>query len=188
MNLINSGKVLEIKDGIIIASGLSEVGYNEKVVITNKLGDQIEGLALNLEADKVGIIVLGNPNTIEQGDIVSTTGKLLSIKVSESLIGRVIDPLGNPIDGLGPIDTSVAYEMPLDKIAPGVIERQDVTRPVQTGIIAVDSMTAIVRGQRQLIIGDRQTGKTAVAIDTILNQAEAAKKQGLPLMKCIYVA
>jgi len=189
MNLINTGKVLEIKDGIISADGLSEVGYNEKVIIRTKTGEQVEGLVLNLEEDRTGIIVLGSFNNISEGDTVEATHEQLSLKVSDNFLGRVVNPLGQPLDGLGDIvELDKDKVMPLEKIAPGVIARQRVSRPVQTGIIAIDALTAIGRGQRQLIIGDRQTGKTSLVIDTILNQAKSAKEQGLPLLKCIYVA
>jgi len=188
MKLINSGKVLEIKDGIVIVDGLSQVGYNERVLINTRSGQKIAGLALNLQKETIGIIVLGDPNQITEGDTVESTGEQLSINVSDKLLGRVINPLGEPLDGLGEIAGTFTKNMPLEKIAPGVIQRQSVNRPMQTGIISIDSLTAIGRGQRQLIIGDRQTGKTTIAIDTIINQAKVAKEQGLPQVKCIYVA
>lgn len=188
MEVKNVGKVLEIKDGIIWADGLSAVGFNEKVLINTKDGFKITGLALNLEKNRVGIIVIGDYLKINQGDVIETTGELFSIKVSTKMLGRVIDPLGNPLDGMGEIDLKEAKDMPLMKIAPGVIDRKDVHRPMQTGIKNIDSMLPIGRGQRQLIIGDRQTGKTAILIDTIINQKQSAEELGFPLVKCIYVA
>jgi F-type H+/Na+-transporting ATPase subunit alpha len=188
MEIKNTGEVLEMKDGIIIASGLSLAGYNEKVIITTKSEKRIEGLVLNLEQDRVGIIVVGEPNEIGEGDIIETTGEVFKLDISDGFIGRVIDPLGNPLDGKGEIKHSNSKSMLMQKIAPGVIERKDVYRPIQTGIKAVDSMIPIGRGQRQLIIGDRQTGKTAIAIDTIINQKQSSEIQNLPLVKCIYVA
>jgi F-type H+/Na+-transporting ATPase subunit alpha len=188
MEIKNTGKVLEVKDGVINASGLSSAGYNEKVIITTKTGKRIQGLILNLEPNKVGIIVVGEFNEIGEGDIIETTGEVFTLEVSDALIGRVIDPLGNPIDGKGEIKHKNPRQMPMQKIAPGVIDRKDVFRPIQTGIKAVDSMIPVGRGQRQLIIGDRQTGKTAIAIDTIINQKQSSETQKLPLVKCIYVA
>jgi len=188
MKLINTGKVLELRDGIVISDGLSEVGYNEKVIIKTKNGTSVDRLVLNLEKNTTGIIILGNSDSVSEGDTIETTGEQLHINVSEKLLGRVISPLGIAIDGLGEINSKDAKSMPLEKIAPGVIERESVNRPMQTGIISIDALTAVGRGQRQLIIGDRQTGKTSLAIDTIINQARVAKEQGLPLVKCIYVA
>ncbi len=188
MKLINTGKVLEIKDGIVISDGLSEVGYNEKVIINTRTGKRIQGVALSLEDKSVGIIVLGSYNEVSEGDTVESTGELLAIKASDALLGRVINPLGEAIDGKGEIEHKDSRQMLLDRIAPGVVERKDVKRPLQSGILAIDAMTAVGRGQRQLIIGDRQTGKTSLTIDTIINQARSAKEQGLPLVKCIYVA
>jgi len=142
-------------------------------------GNNLFGLALNLERDSVGAVILGDYKTVSEGDKVKCTGRILEVPVGESLLGRVLDSLGNPIDGKGPVDS--ASTSPIEKIAPGVIERKSVDQPVQTGLKAIDSMVPIGRGQRELIIGDRQTGKTAVAIDAIINQ----KGTGV---KCIYVA
>jgi len=169
------GKVMEIGDGVARISGLSDVMASEMVEFSNG----VMGVALNLEEDRIGAMILGECRSIKEGDEVKSTGKILSVPVSESMIGRVIDPLGNPIDGKGEIKTDKFY--PIEKIAPGVITRKSVNQPVQTGIKAVDSMIPIGRGQRELIIGDRQTGKTAIAVDTIINQ----KGQD---MICIYVA
>lgn len=177
----NTGRVLEVKDGIAFVDGLSKVGYSELVKFNkNKERDDVMGLALNLEKDKVGIIVLGDYKKISEGDLVESTGKLLSIPVSVAYLGRVIDPLGNPIDGEALTHDKVT-NMPLEVESPGVIDRKDVKRPLQTGIKSIDGMTNIGKGQRQLIIGDRQTGKTAVAIDTIINQ------NGQDVV-CIYVS
>ena len=137
------------------------------------------GIAFNLESNRVGIIILGEYDNINEGDELRPTGRVASVRVGAALVGRVVDALGNPIDGKGPIAAADSY--PVERIAPGVMERQNVFRPVQTGIVAIDSMIPIGRGQRELIIGDRQTGKTALGIDTILNQ----KGQD---MHCIYVA
>lgn len=169
------GHVIEVGDGIARISGLSNVASQEMVEFT---GGQI-GVALNLEEDTVGVIILGSDKGIKEGDEVRTTGKILSLPVGESLIGRVVDPLGRAQDGKGEIKSNKMY--PIEKIAPRVIKRKSVTQPVQTGIKAIDSMIPVGRGQRELIIGDRQTGKTAIAIDTIINQ----KGQD---MICIYVA
>lgn len=169
------GRVTEVGDGIARISGLSDVKSQEMVEFAN--GQM--GVALNLEEDTVGAIVLGSDKGIKEGDEVKTTGKILSLPVGEALMGRVVDPLGVPQDGKGAIKTDKFY--PIEKIAPRVIKRKSVTTPVQTGIKAIDSMIPIGRGQRELIIGDRQTGKTAIAIDTIVNQKEEN-------MICIYVA
>ena len=169
------GKVIEVGDGVARISGLSDLMASEMVEFPN---GEI-GVALNLEEDRVGAMVLGDYLGIKEGDEVKATGKILSIPVGEGMIGRVIDPLGAPVDGKGDIKSDAYY--PVEKIAPGVITRKSVHQPVQTGIKAIDALIPIGRGQRELIIGDRQTGKTAVAIDTIINQ----KGQN---MKCIYVA
>jgi len=169
------GKVLEVGDGVARLSGLSDIMSSEMV----EFEGGTMGVALNLEEDRVGVVVLGDHESIHEGDTVKSSGRILSVPVSDACIGRVLDPLGNPVDGKGPIVADTYY--PIEKIAPGVIMRQSVHQPVQTGIKAIDSMIPIGRGQRELIIGDRQTGKTAVAIDTILNQ----KGQN---MICIYVA
>ena len=169
------GHVIEVGDGIARISGLSDVASQEMVEFAS--GQM--GVALNLEEDTVGAIILGSDKGIKEGDEVRTTGKILSLPVGEALMGRVVDPLGRPQDGKGAIKSDKFY--PIEKIAPRVIKRKSVSVPVQTGIKAVDSMIPIGRGQRELIIGDRQTGKTAIAIDTIINQKEEN-------MICIYVA
>ena len=169
------GKVIEVGDGVARISGLSDLMASEMVEFPN---GEI-GVALNLEEDRVGAMVLGNYLGIKEGDEVKATGKVLSIPVADAMIGRVINPLGIPVDGKGEIKADKFY--PVEKIAPGVITRKSVHQPVQTGIKAIDALIPIGRGQRELIIGDRQTGKTAIAIDTIINQ----KGQN---MKCIYVA
>jgi F-type H+/Na+-transporting ATPase subunit alpha len=172
------GRVLKISDGIALVSGLSEVMMSEIVKFKTEDGE-ITGVALNLEESLVGIIVLGDFTTIREGDEVVATKRVLEVPVGEAVIGRVLNPLGEPLDGKGKVETNQFY--PVDKIAPGVITRAPVKEPVQTGIKAIDAMIPIGRGQRELIIGDRQLGKTALAIDTIINQ----KGQN---MKCIYVA
>ncbi len=169
------GRVLEVGDGIARIYGLSGVMAGEMIEFPNG----VYGLALNLEEHSVGAIILGDYLSIREGDEVRSTGRLLSVPVGEAVIGRVIDPLGNPLDGKGPIVTD--QRRPVESVAPGVAERQPVCEPLQTGIKAIDAMTPIGRGQRELIIGDRKTGKTTIAIDTILNQ----KGTGV---KCFYVA
>jgi F-type H+-transporting ATPase subunit alpha len=176
------GSVLQIGDGIARVYGLSNAEAGELVEF-EKTG--LKGIVLNLEEDNVGIVLLGDVEDINEGDKVKRTGKIASIKVGESLLGRVINTLGEPIDGKGEIGGEL-YEMPLERKAPGVIFRQPVNEPLQTGIKAIDAMIPIGRGQRELIIGDRQTGKTAIAIDTIINQKEFYEK-GEPVY-CIYVA
>ncbi len=158
------GRVLEVGDGIARVYGLSSAMAGEMVEFPNG----VNGLVFNLEENSVGIILLGDYKTIQEGDEVRATGELLSVPVGDSLIGRVVDPLGNPIDGQGPIAASETR--PLETAAPGVVARQPVKQPMQTGIKAVDAMTPIGRGQRELIIGDRKTGKTAIALDAIINQ------------------
>ena len=162
----NTGKIVAIADGVAKLEGLSEVMYNEMI----DFGDGIFGLALNLEEDEVGCVILGDYSKLKEGDEATTTGKLLSVPVGKGLLGRVVDAIGNPIDGKGPVNTTENY--PVDEIAPGIIPRKSVDQPLQTGIMAVDSMIPIGRGQRELIIGDRSTGKTTIAIDTIINQAK----------------
>jgi F-type H+-transporting ATPase subunit alpha len=169
------GKVLEVFDGIVKVSGLSDIKSSEMVTFPN--GET--GVALNLEEDAVGIIVLGDFSKIKEGDEVKATGKILEIPVSDNILGRVVSAIGAPIDGKGAIKTGKTY--PIEKVAPGVITRLSVTEPVATGIKVIDAIIPIGRGQRELIIGDRQTGKTAIAIDTILNQ----KGQNLI---CVYVS
>jgi len=187
MKVISTGTVKKLQDGVILADGLSDAGYNEVVKIYAQGGKPIDGLVLNLETEQTGIIALGSSGEIREGDQIQVTGKLLSIEVSDALLGRVINSLGEPIDGKGAIEHKKSRVMNLEKIAPDVLSRDDVSRPLQTGIMAVDALTPIGRGQRQLIIGDRQTGKTALALDTILNQNQSAKELNLPLVKCIYV-
>ncbi len=172
------GKVMEVGDGIARISGLSDVMMSEMLEFNTKEGN-VYGVALNLDEDSVGAIILGDFVGIKEGDEVRCLKKILEVPVGEAIIGRVVNPLGEPIDGEGNIETDKFY--PVEKIAPGVITRESVSQPVQTGIKAIDSMIPIGRGQRELIIGDRQIGKTAIAIDTIINQ----KGQN---MKCIYVA
>ncbi len=175
------GTVLEVGDGVARIYGLSKAQSGELLEFENGL----RALVLNLEEDNVGAVLLGDSQDIKEGDTVKRTGTIASIKVGEGMVGRVVDTLGQPIDGKGPIEGEI-FEMPLERKAPGVIYRQPVSEPLQTGIKAIDSMIPIGRGQRELIIGDRQTGKTAVAIDTIINQKEFYEK-GEPVF-CIYVA
>ena len=169
------GRVLEVGDGIARVYGLSGVMAGEMV----EFPSGTIGLAFNLEENSVGVIILGDYLDIKEGDEVKSTGRLLSVPVGDAVIGRVVDPLGNPLDGKGPVVTP--ERRPVECIAPGVAERQPVREPLQTGIKAIDAMTPIGRGQRELIIGDRKTGKTAIGIDTIINQ----KTSGV---KCFYVA
>lgn len=175
------GTVLQVGDGIARLYGLTKVQAGELIEFENGL----KGIVLNLEEDNVGAVLLGNSKGIREGNTAKRTGKIASINVSEGMLGRVVDTLGNPIDGKGPI-TGKTFEMPLERKAPGVIFRQPVNEPLQTGIKAIDAMIPIGRGQRELIIGDRQTGKTAVAIDTIINQKEFYAKG--ETVFCIYVA
>ncbi|HVJ84114.1 MAG TPA: F0F1 ATP synthase subunit alpha, partial [Caulifigura sp.] len=175
MQTAEVGRVIEVGDGIARAVGLSSAMAGEMVEFSNGT----RGQCFNLEENSVGIIILGDYLAIQEGDEVRTTGALLSVPVGEALIGRVVDPLGNPLDGKGPVISSVTR--PVEFMAPGVAERKPVTEPLQTGIKAVDAMTPVGRGQRELIIGDRKTGKSAVAVDTIINQ-----KGGDVI--CVYVA
>ncbi len=175
------GTVLQVGDGIARIYGLTRVQSGELIEFENGL----RGVVLNLEEDNVGAVLLGKSNDIKEGDVVKRTGKIASLKVGEGMLGRVVDTMGNPIDGKGPISGEL-FEMPLERKAPGVIYRQPVNEPLQTGIKAVDAMIPIGRGQRELIIGDRQTGKTAVAIDTIINQKEFYERG--QAVYCIYVA
>lgn len=162
----NTGAIVMIGDGVAKVDGLSEVMYNEMIEFPGGL----TGIALNLEEEEVGCVILGDTSHLKEGDEVSTTGRLLSVPVGKGLLGRVVDALGSPLDGKGPIEAT-GYS-PLEKIAPGIIPRQSVNQPIQTGIMPIDAMIPIGRGQRELIIGDRQTGKTTIAIDTIINQAK----------------
>ena len=175
------GTVLTVGDGIARVYGLSNAQYGELVEFENGL----EGIVLNLEEDNVGVVLLGPSKEIKEGATVKRTERIASIKVGEEMVGRVVDTLGNPIDGKGPIGGDL-YEMPLERKAPGVIYRQPVDEPMQTGIKSIDAMIPVGRGQRELVIGDRQTGKTTVCIDTILNQKEFYDA-GEPVF-CVYVA
>jgi F-type H+-transporting ATPase subunit alpha len=180
-NLEEVGTVLQIGDGIARIYGLNNVRSGELVEFENG----VKAIALNLEEDNVGVVLMGDSGDIKEGQIVKRTGEIASIKVGEGLVGRVINTLGDPIDGKGPI-TGDLFEMPLERKAPGVIFREPVKEPLQTGIKAIDAMIPIGRGQRELVIGDRQTGKSAICIDTIINQKEF-HKAGKPVY-CIYVA
>ena len=171
----NEGTVVGVSDGIVRIHGLADAQYGEMIEFTGGL----YGMALNLERDSVGVVVLGDYKNLTEGMTARCTGRILEVPVGPEMLGRVVDSLGTPIDGKGPINTTLTA--PIEQVAPGVIARQSVDQPVQTGLKAIDAMVPIGRGQRELIIGDRQIGKTAVAIDTILNQ----KGKGL---KCIYVA
>ncbi|NNJ82805.1 MAG: F0F1 ATP synthase subunit alpha, partial [Flavobacteriaceae bacterium] len=175
------GTVLTIGDGIARVYGLSNAQYGELVEFENGL----EGIVLNLEEDNVGVVLLGPYTEIKEGATVKRTQRIASINVGEGIVGRVVNTLGEPIDGKGPI-SGETFEMPLERKAPGVIYRQPVNEPLQTGIKSVDAMIPIGRGQRELVIGDRQTGKTTVCIDTIINQKEFYDA-GEPVY-CIYVA
>ena len=173
--LVDVGTVVQVGDGVASIQGLQGVRSNELL----DFGDDVLGLALNLESDIVGAAILGDPNAVKEGDRVRSTGRIIEVPVGDALIGRVVDPLGRPLDGKGPVATTGTRSV--EKVAPNVVSRQSVDQPVQTGIKAVDSMIPIGRGQRELIIGDRSTGKTAIALDTIINQ------KGGDLI-CIYVA
>ncbi len=173
------GEVIEVGDGIAKISGLDDVMMSEMLEFENKTGEKINGVTLNLEEGEVGAIILGNYKNIKEGDRVKCLRKILSVPVGKDIIGRVLNPLGEPLDGKNKIKTDKYY--PVEKIAPGVMARAGVNQPIQTGIKCIDSIIPIGRGQRELIIGDRQTGKTAIAIDTIINQ----QGEGV---KCIYVA
>jgi F-type H+/Na+-transporting ATPase subunit alpha len=175
------GTVLQIGDGIARIYGLGGVQYGELIEFENGL----QGIALNLEEDNVGAVLLGASNEIKEGDTVKRTGRIASVNVGEKMLGRVVNTLGEPIDGKGPIEGEV-FEMPIERKAPGVIYRQPVNEPLQTGVKAIDAMIPVGRGQRELVIGDRQTGKTTVCIDTIINQKEFYDR-GEPVF-CIYVA
>ncbi|HEU0136396.1 MAG TPA: F0F1 ATP synthase subunit alpha, partial [Flavobacterium sp.] len=175
------GTVLRIGDGIALVHGLSNVQYGELVEFENG----VEGIVLNLEEDNVGVVLLGAYTGVKEGSTAKRTQRIASLRVGEQMVGRVVNTLGFPIDGKGPIGGEL-YEMPLERKAPGVIFRQPVTEPLQTGIKAVDAMIPVGRGQRELVIGDRQTGKSTVCIDTILNQKEFYDA-GQPVF-CIYVA
>src|SRR5215213_8197840 len=175
-NVAETGQVLSVGDGIARIFGLQNVMAGELVEFPSA---GLRGMALNLETDNVGVVIFGDDRAIREVDTVSRTGSILEVPVGEGLLGRVVDALGNPIDGKGPI--KAAFNSPIERVAPGVVSRKSVSQPVQTGYKAIDSMVPIGRGQRELIIGDRQTGKTALAVDTIINQ----KTSGI---KCVYVA
>ena len=175
------GTVLQVGDGIARIYGMNGVQYGELI----EFDGGMQGIALNLEEDNVGAVLLGRSSSVREGDTVRRLGKIASVKVGDGMVGRVVDTLGQPIDGKGPIQGEL-FEMPIERKAPGVIFRQPVNEPLQTGIKAVDAMIPIGRGQRELIIGDRQTGKTTVAIDAIINQREFYDR-GEPVY-CIYVA
>src|SRR6056297_2756080 len=177
------GTVLQVGDGIARLYGLSNIQAGELIDFP---GSGVTGMALNLEEDNVGAVLFGEVDQVKEGDEARRTGRIASIQVSEEMLGRVIDPLGNPIDGKGPIGGE-KLEMPLERKAPGVIYREPVTEPLQTGLKSVDSMIPIGRGQRELVIGDRQTGKTAVLTDTIINQKRTHEEGDSPVY-CIYVA
>src|SRR5512136_2455970 len=184
----NVGTIREIGDGVARIEGLADVMLNEMI----DLGHGITGLALNLEETEVAVIILGDYTQLHEGDEARATGKLLQVPVGKGLLGRVVNTLGEPVDGKGPIKSDVAY--PVEKIAPGIIRRSPVRQPVQTGIMAIDAMIPIGRGQRELIIGDRSTGKTTLCIDTIISQArlnkaaEAGGDKNYRPLYCIYVA
>ena len=169
------GRVLEVFDGIARVSGLPDASINELL----EFEDGTLGLALNLDEDSIGAVILGDVGNVDEGHIVRSTGRILSVPVGDALLGRVVNALGEPIDDRGPLDASTSRRLEIQ--APGIVDRQPVGEPMQTGIKAIDAMTPIGRGQRELIIGDRKTGKTSVALDTIINQ----RGQGV---KCIYVA
>ena len=175
LTLVDVGTVVQVGDGIASIQGLQGVGSNELL----DFGNEVLGLAMNLESDIVGAAILGDPNAVKEGDRVRSTGQIIEVPVGEALIGRVVDPLGHPLDGKGPVNTSGTR--PVEQVAPNVVVRKSVDTPVQTGIKAIDAMIPIGRGQRELIIGDRSTGKTAIALDSIINQ------KGGDLI-CIYVA
>ncbi len=175
LTMVDVGTVVQVGDGIASIQGLQGARSNELL----DFGNDVLGLALNLEADLVGAAILGDPNAVKEGDRVRSTGRIIEVPVGEALIGRAVDPLGRPLDGKGPVNTTAT--LPVERTAPNVVVRRSVDTPVQTGIKAVDAMIPIGRGQRELIIGDRTTGKTAIAIDTIINQ------KGGDLV-CIYVA
>ena len=182
------GVIREIGDGVAKIEGLTDAMLNEMI----DLGHGITGLALNLDETEVGVVVLGDYTQLKQGDEVRTTGKVLQVPVGKGLLGRVVNVLGEPVDGKGPIKYDKTY--PVEKTAPGIIRRRSVDQPVQTGIMAIDAMIPIGRGQRELIIGDRATGKTTICIDTIISQArlnkaaEAAGDKDYRPLYCIYVA
>merc|ERR1711957_995715 len=176
------GSVISIGDGIARVFGLTKVQAGEMV----EFKSEVKGMALNLETDNVGIVILGNDREIQEGDIVKRTGSIVDVPIGEGMLGRVIDALGNAIDGKGPVEYTERSRIELK--APGIIPRKSVHEPMQTGLKSVDALVPIGRGQRELIIGDRQTGKTAVAIDTIINQKAIFESGDAKALYCIYVA
>src|SRR5262245_1139363 len=184
----NIGIIREIGDGVARVEGLGDVMLNEML----DLGRGITGLALTLEETEVGVIILGDHTSLQEGDEVRATGRLLQVPVGKGLLGRVVNMLGEPVDGKGPIASTQAY--PVEKIAPGIMRRRPISQPVQTGVMAIDAMIPIGRGQRELIIGDRSTGKTTICIDTIISQArlnrdaDARGDAEYRRLYCIYVA
>ena len=179
MNFTNTGVVKQVKDGVVFAEGLSSVGYNETVVIKSS-GGAVRGLALNLDDELVGIAVLGDFLQVKEGDLVEASGEVLGISVDDTLLGKTLDALGNSYNTTTPV-CAKGILMPLEKVAPGVLDRENVKTPLQTGILAIDATIPIGRGQRELIIGDRQTGKSTICIDTIINQ------RGKDVV-CVYVS
>ncbi len=175
LTLVDVGTVVRVGDGIASIQGLQGVQFNELL----DFGNDVSGLALNLESDVVGAAILGDPSVVKEGDRVRSTGRIIEVPCGDALVGRVVDPLGRPIDGKGPVNTTAS--LPVERIAPNVVARSSVDTPVQTGVKSIDAMIPIGRGQRELIIGDRSTGKTAIVLDTIINQ------KGGDLI-CIYVA
>src|SRR5215471_7677661 len=184
----NVGVIREVGDGVARVEGLSDVMLNEML----DLGHGVTGLALSLDETDVGVVVLGDDTKLEEGGEVHATGKLLQVPVGKGLLGRVVNTLGQPLDGKGPIVSDTDY--PVEKIAPGIMRRRPISQPVQTGIMAIDAMIPIGRGQRELIIGDRSTGKTTICVDTIISQArlnraaEATGDKNYRPLYCIYVA
>ena len=184
----NVGIIRELGDGVAKLEGLTDAMLNEMI----DLGSGVTGLVLNLEETEVGVIVLGDYTQLKEGGEARTTGKLLQVPVGKSLLGRVVNVLGEAVDGKGPIKSDITY--PVEKLAPGIIRRRSVSEPVETGIMAIDAMIPIGRGQRELIIGDRATGKTTLCIDTVISQArlnkaaEAAGNKEYRPLYCIYVA
>src|SRR5437016_9876390 len=182
----NVGSIRELGDGVAKIEGLTDAMLNEMI----DLGNGVTGLVLNLEEAEVGVVVLGDYTQLKEGGEARTTGKLLQVPVGRGLLGRVVDVLGQPLDGKGPIKSDTTY--PVEKIAPGIIRRRSVDQPVQTGIMAIDAMIPIGRGQRELIIGDRATGKTTICLDTMISQAqlnkaaEAASDHSYRPLYCIY--
>ena len=178
-DLSEVGTVIQVGDGIARVYGLNQVKASELV----DFGNGVKGMAMNLEYDNVGCVLMGSDDLVQEGGTVKRTGEVISIPVGDGIIGRVVDPLGRPLDGKGEIKTD--KNMPLDIVAPGIVERQPVKQPLQTGLKAIDALVPIGKGQRELIIGDRQTGKTAIALDAIINQKNLPPEQRC---LCIYVA